>query len=56
VYGWKRLRGPYARLRFRPFFLWEALSALSHLITGGRPHAAFHLLAVKTLGKGTYHS
>lgn len=51
VYGWKVLRGSYARLRFRPRLFWEGLSAFSHLYTARRPRAAFHLLAVKTISK-----
>ena len=49
IYGWKGFRGPYARLRFRPCFFWEMLSALSHLFTAWNAGAAYHLLAVKTL-------
>lgn len=48
VYGWKWLRGPYARLRFRPWIFWEAVSAISHLVTVRNPRLAYHLLAEYT--------
>ncbi len=47
VYGWKRLRGPYARLKWKPAWFWEIVSALSQPWVGCRARLAFHLLAVK---------
>lgn len=51
VYGWKRLRGPYAKLRYRPRLFWDVVSAISHLFTAGNPRCAFHLLAVKSVNE-----
>jgi SAM-dependent methyltransferase len=51
VYGMKGLRGEYSRLKFRPWLLWEAVSALSYPFTYGVPSWAFGLCAVKRLDR-----
>lgn len=56
VYGWKRLRGAYARLRFRPKWFWEVVSALSQPLVSRWPRQAFHLLAVKPLDRRAHHT
>lgn len=47
INGWKPLRGPYARIRWRPFALWERISLLSERSLMQRPRASFQLLAVR---------
>lgn len=49
VYGMKGLRGEYARLKFRPWVFWEAVSLLTYPFTYGVPTWAFGLCAVKRL-------
>lgn len=49
LYGWKSLRGEYARLVRKPRFLWEVVSALSQPFVQRHPERAFMLLAVRTV-------
>ena len=48
MYGWKALRGEWAKLKYRPRLFWGALSELSHrLLTRRHPRLAFSLLCTK---------
>jgi SAM-dependent methyltransferase len=50
INGWRRLRGPYARLRWcRPEPLWWRLSNFSQLLVESHPRWAFQLLCRKEI-------
>lgn len=52
VNGWKKLRGSWARLRFRPRLFWGAVSELSQiLLTRNHPRLAFSLLCTKRINR-----
>lgn len=50
IYGWKRLRGMYARLRCRPWLFWEGVSRLSQPFCRHHPERAFLICAVLDTG------
>lgn len=49
ISGSKRLRGEYARIKRRPLFFWELISACSAPYCRRHPESAFSLCAVKSL-------
>ena len=50
INGWKNWRGEYARLKYKPRFLWALLSEASHYgWTASRPEKAYSLLATKAM-------
>lgn len=49
VRGFKFIRGEFAAIKYRPWYVWLYLSYLSEYITIPFPWLAFELMAVKTL-------
>lgn len=47
--GLKFIRGEYATIKYKPWFLWGALATLSQPITYFFPQLAYQLLAIKEL-------
>lgn len=47
--GLKYLRGDYATLKYKPWFLWGAISYITELATFRYPKLAYHLFAVYTI-------
>lgn len=47
--GWKRLKGERFAVRYRPAFLWERISDLTHFAVYRWPDHAYQLMAVKRL-------
>lgn len=50
--GFKFIRGEFAAIKYKPWYIWLSLSYLSEYITIPFPKLAFELMAVKTLKKG----
>lgn len=51
INGMKRLRGEYAKVKYKPEFLWNFISDVSGLLIRNKPEKAFQLLAIKELKK-----
>jgi len=49
INGWKPLRGEYARINYKPLFLWTLLSDITQLFVRNNPKYAFQILCVKEL-------
>jgi len=49
ISGWKKLRGDFAKLKYRPEFLWRLISDITQLYTRNHPKKAFSILCVKKL-------
>lgn len=47
--GFRFIRGEYATIKYKPWFLWGALSTLSQIITHYLPGLAYQIIAVKRL-------
>lgn len=48
IAGWKPLRGPYVKPRWRPHAVWERLALLTEHAFESRPDSAFQILCVRT--------
>lgn len=48
VNGLKSLRGEFAKVKYRPAFLWNFISDITELMVVKNPKKAFQLLAIKT--------
>lgn len=48
INGWKPLRGEYAKVKYRPSFLWRFISDVTEIFVKHKPEKAYQLLAVKT--------
>lgn len=51
IRGFKFIRGEFAAIKYKPWYIWLFLSYLSEYITILFPKLSFELMAVKTLGK-----
>lgn len=51
IRGFKFIRGEFAAIKYKPWYVWLYLSYLSEYITIPFPQLSFELMAVKTLGK-----
>jgi ubiquinone/menaquinone biosynthesis C-methylase UbiE len=49
IAGWKPLRGPYVKPRWRPHAAWERIALLTERRYESRPDDAFQILCVKRL-------
>lgn len=49
IAGWKPLRGPYVKPRWRPHWLWERIALLTEPPFEKRPATAFQILCVKQI-------
>ena len=49
VNGIKSLRGAFAKVKYKPAFLWNFISDLTELFVKHNPEIAFQLLAIKTI-------
>lgn len=51
IRGFKFIRGEFAAIKYKPWYIWLYLSYLSEYITIHIPQLAFELMAVKTIKK-----
>lgn len=49
IFGYKRLRGPYHRLKFKPEFFWGLVSEITQFYTYFNPENAAALLCIKKI-------
>lgn len=51
IRGFRFIRGEYATIKYKPWFLWGAISALSQIFVYNFPQLAYQLLATKEMNK-----